>query len=433
MSETTTNVKQPIYCSLAFGSVSINSYGEYIPCCNIRMEHFKLYKDIKINYPLSTDPATRINMDNLKTIRKDLANGIWPLACQNCKNAEDNNIASMRTIWNKEIPDAPINEVINPLDVTYLDLTFSTKCNSKCMTCNADLSDFWEEEYAVHFPNSRNRNINRVSINVSTAHKLIDTFPNVRRISFIGGEPTISDEHIEFLKMLITKGTSNNIGLSYVTNLTGITEELLDLWGKFYRVHLAVSIDGFGKINEYIRYPFKWSKTENSLQTILKLCQYKPQNYSMSLSCTHSVYNAIQAPDLFEYFYDTLKTYDDTTNNDTLLHMCGAFVNRVSYPKDAMICNLSTAYREKGIKKVNNLLKKIQTDIDNGLKVNQGIIGSIKLLGVWLEEPCSMDNDNITTLINFINTSDKFRNRNINDYIPELMEELQYLKENTKD
>jgi organic radical activating enzyme len=392
------------------------------------MEHFKLYKDTKINYPLSTDPAIRINMDNLKTIRKYLANGIWPLACQNCKNAEDNNIASMRTIWNNEIHDAPINEVINPLDIVYLDLTFSTKCNSKCMTCNVDLSDFWEEENAVHFPNSRNKIINRVSINVDAAHKLIDTFPNVRRISFIGGEPTISDEHIEFLKMLIARGTSNNIGLSYVTNLTSITDELLELWEKFRTIHLVASIDGLGKINEYIRYPFKWSKTETNLQIILELCKYKPHRYSMSLSCTHSVYNAIQAPDLFEYLYDTLKTYDDGTNTVTPLQSCGAFINRVSQPKNAMICNLSTAYREQGIKKVNNLLKKIQTDIDNGLKVNQGIVDSIKLMGVWLEEPCSMNNNNITTLINFIKTSDKFRNRNIIDYIPELMEELQKLK-----
>ena len=83
-----------------------------------------------------------------------------------------------------------------------------------------------------------------------TAQKLIDTFPNVQRISFIGGEPTISDEHIEFLKMLIAKGTNKNIGLSYVTNLTGVTEELLELWDKFYRVHISVSIDGFDKVNE---------------------------------------------------------------------------------------------------------------------------------------------------------------------------------------
>jgi hypothetical protein len=51
-------------------------------------------------------------MGNLKKIRKDLSNGVWPLACQNCKNAEDNNVASMRTIWNNEIPSTPISTII---------------------------------------------------------------------------------------------------------------------------------------------------------------------------------------------------------------------------------------------------------------------------------------------------------------------------------
>lgn len=426
------DVKKPIYCSLAFSSVSINSYGEYIPCCNIRMEHFKTYQDYTGKQLFEAEPLERINMPNLKKIRNDLANGIWPLACQNCKSAEDNGVASMRTIWNNELLESEMTEEMDPLKVKYLDLTFGTKCNSKCMTCNMDLSDFWEEESLVHYP-KKIRNFKRVSITTDTAKKLIETFPNVRRISFIGGEPTISTEHVDFLKMLIERGTSQNISLSYVTNLTGITDELLELWDKFYRIHLSVSIDGFGKVNEYIRYPFKWSKTESILKTILKLCQEHTttHKYTMGLSCTHSIYNAIQAPDLLEYFYDTLKTYNCEDGN-TLLKHCGAFINRVSFPREAMVHNLSNVYRSKGIEKVNRLLDKIQKDVDNGIIVERGIIESIKLIGAWLEEPWSMDKDNIVSVLKFIDTSDKFRNRNINDYIPELMTELQFMKQALK-
>jgi sulfatase maturation enzyme AslB (radical SAM superfamily) len=299
------------------------------------------------------------------------------------------------------------------------------------MTCSSDLSDFWEEEYKIHYPDAVFRNVNnRVSITTETARKLIDTFPNVQRISFIGGEPTISNEHVEFLKMLINKGRSRNIDLGYVTNLTGLTDELLDIWDKFKNIHLSVSIDGFGKVNEYIRYPFKWSKTETSLKTIMKLCQDHVQShkYTLGLSCTHSVYNAIQAPDLIEYFYDTLKTYECLDGN-TLLKHCGAFVNRVSSPKDAMVSNLSIAYRNIGIEKINRLLNKIQVDVDNGIIVERGLIESIQLMGAWLAEPQSDDTDNINTLIKFIKVSDEFRNRNINDYIPELMTELEQMKQ----
>lgn len=428
------DVKEPIYCGLAQGSVAINSYGEYIPCCNIRMEHFTMYQSPFIKHLIPTDPSERINMPNLKKIRNDLSKGIWPLACQNCKIAEDSNVASMRMIWNDAIPDAPLTETIDPVDVKYLDLTFSTKCNSKCMTCNMDLSDFWEEEYQVHYPEAINRNANnRVSITTETAQKLIDTFPNVERISLIGGEPTISDEHVAFLKMLIDNGRSKNIGLSYVTNLTGVTDDLLALWEHFKTVHLSVSIDGFDKVNEYIRYPFKWSKTETNLKTILELCQKHAltNKYTMGLSCTHSIYNAIQAHDLIEYYYDTLKSYHCEDGN-TLLKHCGAFINRVSHPKNAMISNLSNLYRNKGIEKGNRLLNKIQTDIDNGLLVEKGIVESIRLMNDWLAEPWSMDKENIETIHTFIKTSDNFRNRNINDYIPELMTEIEYLKQALK-
>jgi hypothetical protein len=112
-----------------------------------------------------------------------------------------------------------------------------------------------------------------------------------------------------------------------------------------------------------------------------------------------------------------------------LLKHCGAFINRVSHPKDAMVSNLSNTYRNKGIKRGSKLLEKVQHDIDNGLLVEKGIVESIKLINAWLAEPWSMDKTNIQTILKFINTSDTFRNRNINDYIPELMTELEYMKQ----
>jgi len=131
---------------------------------------------------------------------------------------------------------------------------------------------------------------------------------------------------------------------------------------------------------------------------------------------------------LIEYFYYILKTYECADGN-TLLKHCGAFVNRVSSPKDAMVSNLSNTYRNKGIKRGSKLLEKVQHDIDNGLLVEKGIVESIKLINAWLAEPWSMDTNNIKTLIKFIKVSDEFRNRKINDYIPELITELEYMNQ----
>lgn len=417
-------MKKPIYCSLAFGSASVNSHGEFIPCCNIRPEHFEMFTLKYPNHPILKErPSERINALNLRQIRKQLIEGEWPKACMNCKIAEDDGVGSMRIIWNRNIPDVPMTEYIEPNNIKYLDLTFGTKCNSKCMTCNAGLSDFWESEWKVIYPNNDFKFHARVSINDTTAQQLIEDFPNVEYISFVGGEPTISEEHLLFLKLLIEQGKSQNINLSYVTNLTGLTDELLSYWKHFKRVHTAVSIDAYSKVNEYIRYPFKWSKTENNLKTFLELCQQHAQDhkYTIGLSCTLSLFNAIQAPDLLDYWYETLKNYQ-TYDGNTLLKHAGAFINRVSNPTHSLITHLSMSYRQQGVEKIDKLLNKIESE---GLEVERGIVESIKLVKAWILEDYIMNVDQVKEGKHFIETSDKFRNRNIRDYIPELADELE--------
>ena len=432
-------VKKPIYCSLAFGSASINSYGEYIPCCGIRTNHWKNIKDghydIKL---LDNDPNERINAPNLKELRKQLIDGEWPDACGNCKEAEENGIGSMRTIWNKGLQEhtIPISEHIDPSNIRYLDLTFSTKCNSKCMTCSSDLSDFWTEEWnkVWAIKPEQQFKFNRVCIADTTARKLVEDFPNVTAVSLIGGEPTISEEHIEFLKLLIEKGRSKKIRLSYVTNLTGITDELVELWKQFGSVHVSVSIDGYQKTNEYIRYPFKWSKIESNLRTFLSMVKESMDDpsktkFSIGLSCTVSLFNAIQSMDLFEFWLHLGLEYKKI--DGTLAHDNGCFVNRVSHPLYALVSLLTPEYRKQGLVKGQELLNFIDNYLSEhpNETINHGLIESIKIVMRWLEEPQLIDSTYLSQNKHFVTNSDEFRNRHIKDYIPELYNELEKIWE----
>ena len=434
-------VKKPIYCSLAFGSASINSYGEYIPCCGIRTNHWQMYKDGHFDHGvLGKDPHIRINAQNLVDLRKQLINGEWPKACGNCKEAEENGIGSMRTIWNKGLEEhvIPLVEHIDAKDIRYLDLTFGTKCNSKCMTCSAELSDFWTDEWnniwAIR--PEQQQSVKRVCIDDVTAQKLVDDFPNVTAISLIGGEPTISEEHIRFLKLLVDNGRSKNIRISYVTNLTGITDELVDIWKNFKAVHVSVSIDGYQKTNEYIRYPFKWTKIESNLRKFLSMVQESilsqdqdKTKFSIGLSCTVSLFNAIQCMDLFEFWLDTALEYKKPEG--TLAHNVGCFVNRVSHPLYTLVSLLTPEYRQQGIVKGQKILDKVEkylaehpTEI-----INNGFIESVKIAIKWLEEPQTIDSTYLSQNKHFITKSDKFRNRHIKDYIPELYIELEKIWE----
>ncbi len=426
------DVKKPIYCALAFGSVSINSHGEYIPCCNIRSDYWRRYQGKGMP---NDDPYIKINTPNLRQLRRELISGTWPKACLNCEKAEENGVESMRTIWNLSFNEKfkdglPMIEQVSNRNIHYLDLTFSTKCNSKCMTCGPYLSDFWEEENEVIWKlKGENRTYRRICIDETTAEKIVRDFPNVEIISFIGGEPTISEEHIKFLNLLVDSGRSKNIKLNYVTNLTGFNDELTLLWENFKNVGLSVSIDGYGKVNEYIRYPFKWSKTETNLRMFLELCRKNPNKFGIGLSCTISVFNTIQSMDLFEFWFDILNEYK-------LLQYVGCFVNRVTFPDYTRIGLLSKDYRHAGIEKGNRLLEKINNYIEQNPndQINKGIIDSIKLTMTWLEEDEEIVDSNIYAKNkNLITESDKFRNRKMQDYIPELQHELEKMWDRYKE
>ena len=424
-------VNKTIYCAQAFGSAAINSTGEYIPCCNIRSNEWEYatYKDPSIK---NLEPKDRINLENLRNVRRELIDGVWPKACENCRVAESNGVQSMRTIWNKELGhvDIPASEYINPDDIRYLDLTFSTKCNSKCMTCNHYASDFWEEEYN-HIWETTGPNIDRINIKDAQADKLVTQFPNVERISFIGGEPTISDEHVRYLKKLIEVGRSGQIKISYVTNLTGINDELIDLWKHFKHVHVAVSVDAYGKVNEYIRYPFKWQKVESNIRKLFQMAVDSDSStetkITTSLSCTVSMFNAIQCFDLLEFWFDLTAEYSNQLPSFT--GGVGCFVNCVTNPEYALVGLLSPEYRQRGVVKGNQLLEKI-TSYENSnpdRHVNDGLKDSIKLSMAWLNEPQIHDEVYLTNSKHFVITSDLFRKRHIKDYIPELWEELEKL------
>ncbi len=437
------DVKKPIFCGLAFGSASINSYGEYIPCCNIRTEHWNMYvhnPQIYDHGALNADPKGRINASNLRSLRKQLINGEWPKACYNCKEAEDAGVFSMRNIWNKTLTeehnnDIPMNEVVDPNQIYYLDLTFSTKCNSKCMTCGPDLSDFWQEEHEIIWSekNYQKKTFKRICIDDDSAKKILRDFPNVRKISFIGGEPTISEEHIRFLKLLVENKRSKNIELNYVTNLTGFNDDMASLWKNFKAVFVSVSVDGYNRVNEYIRYPIKWNKCENNIRQFLKMAKESADNsyytdrtiFTIGLSCTVSVFNAVQCIDLFEFWFDMLTEYK--TKKSSLVENVGCFANRVSWPQYIRIGLLSKEYRQSGINKGNLLLDKIKDYENNNpeTKVNEGIIDSIKLVMTWLEDEEITDEKMHSTLRHLVTESDKFRNRKLKDYMPELQDELE--------
>lgn len=424
-------VKKPLYCALAFGSVSIDGAG-YKPCCN-----FQGTGEVSSRPKYLNDPQ-------LIKVREILKNGSWPIGCKNCKEVEDAGSDSMRTIWNKELgDDLPMDTVLDPANVRYLDLTFSNKCNSKCMTCSSTLSSLWGEEYNHIWKNdptfmgdissslSKNNNYISVYIDDSNVDHLIETYPNVTRIAFVGGEPTIHEEGLRFCEELIKLDRAKNISISYVTNLTILDDRLLDIWSKFKSVHISVSIDGYGKVNEYIRYPIKWKKVEEHVRTMFEYTTRNPGKYSISLSHTVSLLNINESPRLLEWWWDLTQEFNRISSD--FYQFYSLFLNKVWWPEHLKTNLLSQEFRQQGLDSLNSLIEKIKstaTDLDNDHGFTASCLDQLNILRTWMRESQVKNGMTLKRCLYFIDSSDQFRNRTINDYLPDVYKELTSMKTN---
>mgnify|MGYP000577584602 FL=1 len=64
----------------------------------------------------------------------------------------------------------------------------------------------------------------------------------------------LNDETVSILKHFDDISVLNQLEIMIFTNGTIVNEELLKLLDKTKKVLIVVSIDGIGKLNEYIRY-----------------------------------------------------------------------------------------------------------------------------------------------------------------------------------
>lgn len=446
-------MKEPIFCAYAFGGITIDSDGEYIPCCNLNQtiwmeQTIKAGNTAPSNEHKNTEPRDRINSTTLMNLRKELINGDWPDLCSSCKRSEEMGINSMRRVINNEFTQViiPLDVKLDPKNIKCMSLVFSTKCNAKCMTCNPANSDFWIEEHKVIWTTPSRAikpwhdTYNRTLISHDYAKKLISNFPNFTKVTFMGGEPTISEEHITFLKSLISMGRSKDIRLGYVTNLTNISVYLFEIWDNFKSIDLVLSIDGYEKVNDYIRYPFKWDKVQTNLRMICDkihedILKNTVQNkkYHMSLSCTLSIFNANSVADLIDFYVDLGKQYTWKDSYGTVFNLAAinsCYINYVNWPEFSQIGLLSREYRQECVNKLKLLMSKFEKYNDKHCvynRINLGVTESIQIMINRLSTEKMLPDQYklfIDEAKHFITESDKFRNRSIKDYIPELWEDL---------
>ena len=218
-----------------------------------------------------------------KKIRRQMLDGERPEICARCFREEEALLESPRIRYNREYMFDYESSETPEWNVKYLDLRLGNKCNLRCRMCNPYTSNSlfkeWEElsrRNLSPFIKSLSESEKKKFKNLSWPErmdfsKLLQYIKYVEEIYLAGGEPLLIKEHYEFLEQIIQSNCANNITLKYSTNITRCDMKLIKLWKHFKQIHLNISIDGFGKLNNYIRYPAKWNQIENNLKRLIPL------------------------------------------------------------------------------------------------------------------------------------------------------------------
>ncbi len=380
--------KSKTFCVLPWMHLATNASGNLRVCCNstpgINMivdssgKPYKLYRD---------DLKTAWNSETYKTIRKQMLSGKRPDMCIRCFREEDTGLSSARNSANKKWLDPNAEYVENPeLNIRYVDIRLGNLCNLKCRMCNPYASNQWLKEWELISPGMEASERNRLKKmdwpeNPKTWENLFSISNTVEEIYLTGGEPTIIHEQHQLLQHFIDLGTAKNIRLKYNINMTNIPKHLLELWTHFKRVQLNCSIDAYGELNHYIRYPSHWStvtKTWEHIQTL--------DNVVYEIHCTVQMYNILKLNELIEW----AKPYNTRI-----------YFNILNHPRELNIRVMPKDLKDLAAERLQPYL---------ALEKVQGIIDYM-----YAEDW----NDKYNRFLEYTNALDTSRDENLFDLIPE--------------
>ena len=299
------------FCMLPWVHIAVDPNGDIKPCC---ISSATVNKLDGTPYNLGTDKLNEIiNSDGYKSIRSDMLDGKLVEGCGECYKQEQHG-TSYRNIYNEywlknEYASSKLSAGVHiPETVEYFDLRFGNLCNLKCKSCGTNNSSQLEKEIIEirektntinsYFGIEQYNDINDWYNTDVFMENITSQTDNILEIYITGGEPTIIDKNYEMLQYFIEQGKSKNILLKLNTNMTNMQDSFLNIISQYKRVVFFASIDGYGPVQEYMRYPSNWGQIDKNL---CKLVENIKDNVFIKITPVIQSTNLGLITELFEY------------------------------------------------------------------------------------------------------------------------------------
>ena len=261
------------FCPQPFMNIVTDVFGKIKPCCVIKGNNAWDGDQTIEEYSKS---------DKLKQFRKEMLEGGGPTVksnCEVCIEQEKHSPESHRKTYNryldhqkpelkKELEEYLETDMDTPFVRTMEWIAPTNFCNLRCHMCgSANSSSIARENQKIGHPNVGLLGNKTLYKNDDKAESFIqecDDFviDNLVELKLTGGETLAIKYNYDLMKRIVERDLAKNMDLRITTNGTLTPKfdgkDIFDYIPEFKSCLINISIEGWGKRNEYIRYPSNW-------------------------------------------------------------------------------------------------------------------------------------------------------------------------------
>lgn len=297
------------FCVQPFVNTTTRIKGQNNVCCNITGLESTIDRE---------SPNEFFNSVRVREMRQKLLRGKKLRECSLCHYQENLSNNSHRIEYNKYynikndqdndyyekiIKRLRLSNLENPL---YAELHISNLCNLKCLTCNEyDSSRFHAENKILGV--SKNPNVDYSKFD-HTKYKALDSVmkEGLMFLDIRGGETLMVPE---VKKILIDADSTlaKGVTLKIQTNGTIVPDQQwIEIFKKFKKTKVNLSIDALGDDNNYVRFPSDWQKIISTIEVLenhdIKFIINTVVS-NINLLLLDKLFNWIQEKEYLNYFY----------------------------------------------------------------------------------------------------------------------------------
>lgn len=294
------------------------------------------------------------NSDNMNAVREKMLNGKEVVGCEKCYHLENIGSNSLRLYTNwyfkRLFVDGVVEEWSDDLygvgnrdysidwinifkdiiesgpSIQWLGIHASNVCNLACRGCYSMLSSKWKKD-------EKKLGINPYPLYDKELDKFNIDFKKLKFITMFGGEPLIMKQNQQLLDSIEKEGITDNLILQYFTNGTVMPDsDILTIWKKLRKLQLIVSVDAYGKENDYFRYGSDWKNVSTNIK---KFYTYsKEYDWDMSTNTLINIYNVNRLEKLHKWLLGV-----GLEESKIVYNLC-------IYPQELDIRNLPKEYKK---------------------------------------------------------------------------------------